>query len=159
MTAHSIINIALNRDFTHVKNSEIHGKGMFAKRNIPKGSRVIEYKGDRVLKKDLIKDMLDDKTSLMYVMNLSETVAIDGERNGNDARFINHSCEPNCTVYYFSETPFIYALRDILLGEELNFDYQLGTDDQETEYTLERKQELFPCKCGAKKCRGTLLSI
>ena len=155
----TIIPHALDRDFTFVKDSNIHGKGVFAKRAIPKGSRIIEYKGERVLKKDLINDMVEGLTSLAYVMNFSETIAIDGERNGNDARFINHSCEPNCTVYYFNETPFIYALREIQQGEELNFDYLLGTDNEKTVFDIEQKKEMFPCKCGADSCRGTLLSI
>lgn len=154
-----IIQKAVDRDFINVEKSTVHGQGVFAKRNIPKGSRIIEYKGERVQKKDLINDMVEGLTSLIYVMNLSETVAIDGERNGNEARFINHSCEPNCTVYYFNETPFIYALREIQQGEELNFDYQLGTDNDQSVFEIEQKKEMFPCKCGAASCRGTLLSI
>lgn len=153
----TIIKIALNRDFTKVNDSMVEGRGVFAKRSIPKGSRIIEYQGKRVNKKDLISDMVAGKTSLRYVMNLSETVAIDGERNGNDSRFINHSCEPNCTVYFFDDKPFIYALREISEGEELSFDYQLGTDDKDLNPEL--KKELFPCNCGSAKCRGTLFSI
>lgn len=153
------IKIALDRDFTIVKNSVIHGKGVFAKKTIPKGTRIYEYKGLRVLKSMLINDMLNNLTSLVYVMNLSETLAIDGEREGNDARFINHSCEPNCTVYYFNDTPFIYSSKEIVKNEELYFDYHLGSDNQNESQTLEQKIEIFPCKCGSKTCRGTLLSI
>ncbi len=154
---YSVIKKALDRDFTQVKESLVEGRGVFAKRNIPKGSRIIEYQGKRVNKKDLISDMVAGKTSLRYVMNLSETVAIDAERSGNDSRFINHSCEPNCTVYFFDDKPFIYALREINKGEELSFDYQLGTDSKDLNPDL--KKELFPCNCGSEKCKGTLFSI
>ncbi|MBK6975833.1 MAG: SET domain-containing protein-lysine N-methyltransferase [Cytophagaceae bacterium] len=156
---YSVIKEALDRDFTLVKDSQVEGLGVFAKRNIPKGSRIIEYKGERISKKDLILDMVKGLTSLKYVMNLTETIAIDGERNGNEARFINHSCEPNCTVYYFDDKPFIYALREISEGEELSFDYQLVTENPEQVIDFEQKKAMFPCQCGSVKCRGTLFSI
>jgi len=149
--------IVADRDFTVVKTSQVHGKGVFAKKAIPKGTRIFEYAGERVLKSNLAKDLADGLTSLVYVMNLDEILAIDGERGGNDSRFINHSCEPNCEVLYFNETPYIYAIREISEGEELCFDYKYGSEAG-MEFTAEQKREWFPCKCGAVGCRGTLLS-
>ncbi|MEI8112423.1 MAG: SET domain-containing protein-lysine N-methyltransferase [Bacteroidia bacterium] len=149
--------IAVNRDFTGVQNSSVHGKGVFAKKIIPKGTRVFEYAGERVLKANLSQDLVNGLTSLVYVMNLNETLAIDGERGGNDARFINHSCDPNCEVLYFNETPYVYAMHEIQEGQELHFDYKLGFDT-ETEYTASQKREWFPCNCGSDNCRGTLVS-
>ena len=148
--------ITPDRDFTLVKSSQVHGKGVFAKRTIPKGTRIFEYAGERVQKVNLASDLANGLTSLVYVMNLNETQAIDGERGGNDARFINDSCDPNCEVLYFNDTPYIYAILEIQEGEELNFDYKYGSE-ADVELTAEQKKEWFPCNCGAAKCRGTLL--
>jgi SET domain-containing protein len=148
--------IATDRDFTAVKNSPVHGRGVFAKKIIPKGTRIFEYSGQRVLKANLAQDLVNGLTSLVYVMNLNETLAIDGERGGNDSRFINHSCDPNCEVLYFNQTPYIYAILEIPEGDELSFDYKYGSED-DVEITPEQKREWFPCRCGASNCRGTLL--
>lgn len=149
--------IATNRDFTVVKSSPVHGNGVFAKKIIPKGTRIFEYAGERVLKVNLAQDLVDGLTSLVYVMNLNETHAVDGERGGNDARFINHSCSPNCEVLYFNETPYIYAMQEIQKGQELNFDYKLGFDT-ELDLSSDQKKEWFPCNCGSENCRGTMVS-
>ena len=146
------------RDFTIVKNSPVHGRGVFAKKNIPKGTRIIEYAGKRVLKKDIAADLLKGLTSLVYIMNLNEIMAIDAERDGNDARFVNHSCLPNCIVYFFNEVPYIYALREIITGEELSFDYKMGFAEAERQLSLELKKTFLPCCCGAANCRGTLFN-
>jgi len=146
-----------DRDFTLVKTSQVHGQGVFAKKTIPKGTRIFEYTGERVLKSNLSKDLADGLTSLVYVMNLNETYAVDGERAGNDARFINHSCDPNCEVLYFYNTPYIYAIKEIQEGDELSFDYKYGSE-ADVEVTDEQKREWFPCNCGAENCRGTLLT-
>jgi len=149
--------IATDRDFTVVKTSQVHGKGVFAKNTIPKGTRIFEYAGERVQKVNLAADLANGLTSLVYVMNLNETYAVDGERGGNDSRFINHSCDPNCEVLYFSGTPYIYAIQAIPEGDELNFDYKYGSE-ADMEFTFEQKREWFPCNCGATNCRGTLLN-
>ncbi|MBA4409180.1 MAG: SET domain-containing protein-lysine N-methyltransferase [Bacteroidota bacterium] len=149
--------IATDRDFSLVKTSPVHGRGVFAKRTIPKGTRVFEYAGLRVSKTDLETDLTNGLTTMTFVMNLNKTTAIDGERGGNDARFINHSCNPNCEVLYFNETPYIYAMQEIQEGHELNFDYKLGFDS-ETILSIDQKKEWFPCNCGSENCRGTLVS-
>lgn len=145
------------RDFTVVKISQVHDNGVFAKRTIPKGTRIFEYKGLRVSKADLATDLAKGLTSMVYVMNLDETTAIDGERGGNDARFINHSCAPNCEVLYFDGNPYIYAMKEIPEGEELNFDYKLGFNE-DLKLSIEEKKERFPCHCDSENCRGTLLN-
>jgi len=144
------------RDFTVVKASQVHGSGVFANKAIPKGTRIFEYKGLRVSKTDLATDLVNGLTSMVYAMNLDEKTAIDGERGGNDARFINHSCSPNCEVLYFDGIPYIYAMEGISEGEELNFDYKLGFYE-DVELSIEEKKERFPCHCGSQDCRGTLL--
>lgn len=149
--------IVTDRDFTLVRTSPVHGNGVFAKKTIPKGTRIFEYAGLRVLKTDLLNDLAKGLTSMTYVMNLNKTLAIDGERNGNDSRFINHSCNPNCEVLYFNETPYIYAMQEIQKGQELNFDYKLGFDT-ELDLSSDQKKEWFPCNCGSENCRGTMVS-
>ncbi len=148
--------ISHDRDFTIVKTSFIHGRGVFAKKFIPEGTRISEYMGERILKANLPDDLIHGRSSLIYVMNLNELYAIDGERGGNDARFINHSCNPNCEVLFFNNTPYIYAMQDLEEGEELSFDYYYGVGDQKN-LTEEQKREWFPCHCSAENCRGTLI--
>ena len=80
-------------------------------------------------------------------------MVIDGSRNGNDARFINHSCDPNCEVVIDGQRVYIDAVRDIAAGEELFYDYWYMTDES---YTLEDLKRIYPCRCNAKECRGTL---
>lgn len=146
-----------NRDFIRVGKSRIQGLGVFAKRLIPKGSRICEYAGERVPKDQLMLDLANGLTSLVYVLNLNDELAIDGERNGNDARYINHCCEPNCEVYIFDEIPYIYAMENIPRFSELTFDYKLQSLNDK-KLTKKEKLALFPCNCGAKKCRGTLIT-
>lgn len=145
-----------NRDFVRVGRSRIEGKGVFAKRKIPKGTRIIEYAGERVLLAKLLVEIVEGKPSRVYTFRLSDSTVIDGARNGNDARFINHSCEPNCAAYAFDERMYIYAMRDIVRGEELTFDYQLrrATKRAKKEVTT----EAHTCRCGSLHCRGTMLS-
>ncbi len=152
-----IITVAIERDFTIVKNSPVHGKGLFAKNIIPKGARIIEYAGKRVAKNKIATDMLNGLTSTAYIMNLDKTTVVDAERDGNDARFINHSCLPNCIVYFFNEVPYIYALREIIVGEELSFDYKMGFESEHGSLTIEQKKAFLPCNCGSINCRRTLI--
>jgi len=146
-----------NRDFVRVGRSRIEGKGVFAKRNIPKGTRIIEYMGERVPLTKLLVEIAEGKPASVYTFRLTDSTVIDGARNGNEARFINHSCEPNCEAYVFDERLYIYAMRDIVRGEELTFDYQLDSALK----TRRKKQNLkaYACRCGSPNCRGTMLSI
>lgn len=147
----------IDRGFTQVRVSPIHGCGLFAKKKIPKGTRILEYEGKRVKRKQIVKDAVKGLTSMIYVMGLDETMVIDGERNGNDSRFINHHCSPNCEVYFINDTPFIYAMQEIKKGEELTFDYHLSLIT-ETPLTTKEKKDWFPCHCGSPVCRGTLIA-
>ena len=149
-------NSIVDRDFILVRDSPIHGKGVFAKKAIPKGTRIIEYMGKRILKEDLPSDLEKGLTTLVYVMRLDDLTAIDGERDGNDARFFNHSCMPNCEVYFFDNTPYIYAMEDISEGAELFFDYKMGSSIEGT-LSPREKETLHPCHCGSINCKKTLI--
>jgi hypothetical protein len=138
-----------------VRNSPIHGRGVYAKTRIVKGGRIIEYLGDRVSHAEAdrryeLKDNDDGHTFLFIVDNRT---VIDAGVGGNEARFINHGCNPNCETVTEDRRIFIEATRTIQPGEELCYDYQLvweSTDDPED-------LKLYACRCGAKNCRGTML--
>jgi SET domain-containing protein len=138
-----------------VRRSRVHGRGVFARRRIRKGTRIIEYLGDRVSHREADrryehKGSADNHTFLFIV---DRGVVIDAGTNGNAARFINHSCDPNCESIIEDRRIFIEALRTIQPGEELNYDYQIGRDRTDPPNI----DEIFACHCRAASCRGTML--
>ena len=145
-----------SRDFIRVGRSRIQGKGVYAKRRIPRGTRIIEYTGERVRLARLLVEAADDTGAAVYTFRLNESTVIDGTRGGNEARLINHSCDPNCEVYVFDERVYVYAMRDVIRGEELTFDYQLGRALEGTPHR--GASAAYRCRCGSPKCRGTMLS-
>ena len=138
-----------------VRNSPIHGRGVFAKTRIPKGTRIVEYLGDRVSHKEADKryegsDPNDNHTFLFIV---DKKTVIDAAVGGNAARFINHSCDGNCESLIEKRRVFIEAARDIDKGAELGYDYEIGRDKDDPPNV----DEIFACRCGSPKCRGTML--
>ena len=111
-----------SRDFLRVGTSRIEGTGVFAKRKIPRGTRIIEYTGERVPIGAVFHEVTEGQPARIYAFALDETTAINGARGGNEARFFNHSCDPNCEAYVFDGHLYLYAMRDIRHGEELTFD-------------------------------------
>ncbi len=142
-------------DLIEVRRSNVHGLGVFAAKQIPKGARIIEYVGERVSHDEADrryeeKDANDSHTFLFIVDN--KTV-IDAGMDGNDARFFNHSCDPNCESTVEKRRVFIEAIRDIEAGTELTYDYQIQREDDDPENI----DEVFACRCGFPQCRGTML--
>jgi uncharacterized protein len=133
-----------------VRRSGIHGRGVFATAAIPGNTRLIEYKGERVV--DDERDA-DDASTHTFLFMLDEELVIDGSRNGNSARWINHCCEPNCEAVDENGRVFIETLRAIEPGEEITIDYNLYL---EVRYTAALKRQ-YACRCGAGQCRGTML--
>jgi SET domain-containing protein len=138
-----------------VRRSKVHGLGVFAHRKLRKGTRIVEYLGERVSHKVADdryeqKDVDDGHTFLFIV---DRGVVIDAGVDGNEARFINHGCDPNCESVIEDRRVFIEAIRTIQPGEELKYDYQIGRDDDDPENV----DEVFACRCGADSCRGTML--
>ena len=134
-----------------VRASGVHGRGIYAIQPIAKGARIIEYTGTRVLWEDVPENLDDPRTFLFGLENGKDV--IDPAIGGNESRWINHSCDPNCeAIEDDDERIFIEALRDIRPGEELFYDYQLEVD----ELTKEIEQESV-CHCGSPNCRGTML--
>jgi uncharacterized protein len=135
-----------------VRESGVHGRGVYATQFIPRGARIIEYAGQRVSWEDAPDDENNPHT---FNFGLESGAVINAEIGGNDARWINHCCDPNCEAIEEQDRIFIYATRDIELGEELFYDYAMEIDEPITE---ESKRE-FACHCGSSNCRGTMLSI
>lgn len=139
-----------------VRRSGVHGKGVFALQDIAEGETLIEYVGE-VISWDEAQDRHphdpQDPNHTFY-FHVNEDRVIDALFGGNSSRWINHSCKPNCEADEDKGRIFIKAIRNILAGEELNYDYGLIIDEP---YTKKLKAE-YPCWCGAKNCRGTLLS-
>ena len=139
-----------------VRQSGVHGKGVFALEPIAAGERLIEYKGERISWKEALRrhPHNPDEPNHTFYFALDNGGVIDGKVNGNSARWINHSCAPNCEAEEIDGHVFVDALRDIAAGEELFYDYGLVIDARQTK-KLKREYE---CRCGARKCRGTMLA-
>ncbi len=139
-----------------VRRSRIQGRGVFATREIGEGERIIEYLGTRISSEEADAQSPDDEASgrhHTFLFAVDDHVVIDGSRGGNDARLINHSCDPNCDIIIERRRIFIDALKRIRVGEELSYDYWYVTDES---YTLDDLRRIYPCRCGASACRGTL---
>lgn len=138
-----------------MRRSGIQGRGVFAVQPIPEGKRVVEYTGERITPRVADARYPDDTKGRhhTFLFAVSNRVVIDARAIGNDARYINHSCAPNCESIVERSRIFIYAMRDIDVGEELSYDYALIVDGPFTKKELRR---LYPCKCRSKACRGTL---
>ena len=145
-----------NRDFIRVGRSPIDGTGVFAKRKIPKGARIIEYTGARVPIDAVVAVQAEGPPAAVYAFRLNETTIIDGACGGNDSRYVNHSCAPNCEALCFDDHMYFYALRDIPRGEELTFDYRLNASSPRR--PTKRARAAYACRCGSPHCRGTMLA-
>jgi SET domain-containing protein len=138
-----------------VRDSALHGLGVFAAQRIRRGTRVIEYLGERVSHAEADrryehKDASDAHTFLFIV---DARTVIDAGVGGNEARFVNHGCEPNCESVIESRRVFIDAVRTIEPGEELTYDYQIQRElDDPPEVDA-----IFACRCGSARCRGSML--
>jgi SET domain-containing protein len=136
-----------------VRRSPIHGRGVFALRKIRKGERIIEYTGERVTHREADRRYPVDDAPHTMLFIVDKNIVIDATRTGSSARWINHSCRPNCESINDDKRIYIEARRDIRPGEELTYDYNLILDERHTP-ALKREN---PCLCGEKRCRGTLL--
>lgn len=142
-----------------VLRSPIHGRGVFALRKIPKGRDIVRYRGKLVTHEEADRGGPDTGHTFLFILN--EQYVIDASRGGNEARYINHSCEPNCAAYMIespSKDPrkdkvVIEALRDIARGEELTYDYRIEVEGPITQ----REARMWACFCGSRRCRGTML--
>ncbi|MGH8288327.1 MAG: SET domain-containing protein [Steroidobacteraceae bacterium] len=139
-----------------VRSSPMHGMGAFALRRIRKGTRVIEYRGERVSHEEADRryesKAANDAHTFLFIVD-SRTV-IDAGVAGNEARFLNHSCNPNCESVIESRRVFIEATRTIEPGEEMTYDYRIQREADDPP----GMEEVFACHCGSTGCRGTMLA-
>lgn len=144
------------------RRSKIHGSGVFALSVIMAETRVCRYQGLLITHEEadaLYEDSVESGHTFLFTLN--EQYIIDGNRRGNIARWINHSCDPNCTAVLVEaagnnrrrDRIEIHALRDIGQGEELTFDYGIRLEVRHTA----RLKKLWACHCGAANCTGTML--
>ena len=139
-----------------VRNSAIHGRGVFAARKIKKHRTIIEYRGERTTWDEANERPASDPDNPYhtFLFGLDDGRVIDAAVGGNAARWINHSCKPNCETEEDKHgRVFIKARRKIAEGEELTYDYQLTYDGK----MGKKMRAAYNCRCGAKRCRGTML--
>ncbi len=141
--------------YYRIRRSKVHGMGAFATRKIRKGTRICEYVGDRVshAEADRRHESKSDDDNHTFLFIVDRHIVIDGGVGGNDARYINHGCDPNCESVIEKRRVFVEAVRTIEKGEELKYDYSIGRDDDDPPNV----DEVYACRCGAKDCRGTML--
>ena len=139
-----------------LRKSGIQGKGAFATRTIRKGQRIIEYTGEHIDNDEADRRYDDEKMKRhhTFLFIVDDKEIIDGAVNGNDAQFINHSCDPNAEAVIEGKRIFIYALRTIRPGDEIAYDYQYERTDEHTE----DDEKFYKCLCGSPKCRGSILA-
>jgi len=144
------------------RKSTIHGNGVFALAPLRKGERVIEYRGLRRTHAEVDADDAGDvESGHTFLFTLNDDYVIDANYKGNDARWINHSCAPNCEAVIAeaegddrtADKVFIEAIRDIKPGEELTYNYGITLAERHTP----RLKKIWECRCGSRKCTGTML--
>ncbi len=140
-----------------VRRSKIQGHGVYAARKIKKEKRIIEYIGERIHPNEEVNRYDEDKMKRhhTFLFEVDDKLTIDANVGGNEARFINHSCDPNCESVNEEGRIYIEAIRIIEKGEEFTYDYNYEFEGRVTK----KEKEFYHCRCGAKKCRGTILNI
>jgi uncharacterized protein len=140
-----------------LRTSPIAGVGAFATRPIKKGARIIEYTGERISNAEADRRYDEERMSNhhTFLFTLNRQTVVDAAVGGNEARFINHSCAPNCeAVIEDGRRIYIEAVQDIPVGDELVYDYQYERMDDHTA----KDEQFYACQCGAPGCRGTILA-
>lgn len=146
--------VTMTNPYMEVRKSPIHRYGGFALKKLRKGTRIIEYQGERISPKEADERYANaGPKSIVVLFNVDKKTTIDAGVNGNDARFINHSCDPNCEAVDDKGRIYIEATRTIQKGEELFYDYNLTRSKDDAPDV----DKLYLCRCGAANCRGSML--
>lgn len=147
----------MSNELYEVRESKIHNKGVYSATDIPKGTKILEYTGEKINKEEsdrrydhcLELSRQDHKKAATYLFELDDEYCLDGDIPNNDAKYINHSCNPNCIIEIEDERIWIYAKRDIKKGEELTFSYEFDVDEGYPDHV---------CKCGTENCVGYIVA-
>ena len=131
-----------------IKKSNIDNRGLYASQDIKDRSKIIEYKGKILTKKQVEENSKFDNEKAIYLFNINKKYDLDGDFKFNTARLINHSCNPNCEVLDHNKQLWIFAMKDIKKNEELTYDYGFSFDKDYKNYV---------CKCGSKNCVGYIV--
>jgi SET domain-containing protein len=139
-----------------LRRSRVHGRGVFAREPIAEGTRIVEYRGELITTAEADRRYPEDPSVPYhtFLFALDDDYVVDAAHGGNIARWINHSCDPNCEAVIEDGRIYLEAIRDITVGEELNYDYNFILPER---HTPARKRR-YPCICGAPNCRGTMLA-
>ena len=142
-------------EWFELRRSSIQGVGAFALQEIPKGTRIIEYTGEKITNAEADRrydeDAMRRHHTFLFVLNTR--MIVDAAFGGNEAMFINHSCDPNCEVEIARGRIWIEAAKKIPAGAELAYDYQYENDP---EYSVDDLR-FYGCRCGTANCRGTIV--
>lgn len=144
--------------YYEIRRSGIQGSGAFALRHIPKGTRLIEYTGERISHEEADRrpDYKDDTGATHVVLfTVDKHTVIDARVGGNEAQLFNHSCDGNCEAVIEKKRVYLETTRDVEPGEELTYDYEMEYSGED----LADARKLYPCRCGKANCRGTLLDL
>ena len=134
-------------EYLVARSSKIHGTGVFARKDIKKGTTLIEYVGEKIGKREAEKRSEEGKS--VYLFELNKRVDIDGSVGGNGSQWVNHSCEPNAESELDGNSMMILTIRPVKKGEELSYDYQFDDEDYEDHI----------CRCRSKDCRGYIINL
>lgn len=146
---------SVKKKLYEIRKSSIQGRGVFAVRRVRPGQKIVEYAGERITNAEADRRYDEENMSRhhTFLFTLDADTVVDGHSEGNDARYINHSCDPNCEAVIDGERIWIHALHNIQPGAELGYDYQYertGENDDELE-------KFYVCGCGSAKCRGSIM--
>jgi SET domain-containing protein len=139
-----------------IRKSKIQGRGVFARRRIRPGQKIVEYTGEKISNEEADKRYDEDrmKRHHTFLFTLDDDYCIDGNVPGNKAKLINHSCDPNCEAIIEDDRIWIYALKNIQPGVELAYDYQY----ERTGDNIAELEKFYVCRCGSEKCRGSIMA-
>lgn len=138
-----------------VRRSDIHGHGLFATRDLPKGFVLGEYAGERITHAQANERWSgrDETDAHTFLFTVSSRTVIDGNSGGNDLRFINHRCQPNCEAQIKRGRVYIVTRKRIRSGEEIAIEYNIEREDDDPPDV----DEIYACRCQSARCRGTML--
>ena len=131
-----------------IRKSKIDNYGLYAAQNIKKGSKIIEYKGKVITRREAEENPKYDNDKAIYLFNLNKRYDLDGDFKFNTARLINHSCDPNCEVFGEGMKIWIFAMKNIKKNEELSYDYG---------FSFDKNFKNYPCKCNSNICCGYII--